>query len=454
MCTEKSLLELLETAGPLSAADVAARLRVGKSSVARAAKSAGAKIVKLGRAQAMRYALPLAGYDGASQWSLYWIDESGEAHAFATATLVKPNAIHCYGAGLNEVTSDTLPWFLMPLTLRGFLGRASQVKLGAIANDWTGELERWSLRKRAFAAQSSAIDPAGAIVFGERALEAWRSRETPALASDDLPNLLKRYDQLAALALHGKVMDAVTDGVQPKFSTRLQDEHGGLRDVLVKFSPALSTPFGVRWNDLLRAESHAMNVLRNNGFKVPFTRVFSSGTRTYFESARMDRVGARGRRHVLPLSALHSRFIGGPQRNWVTSIEALADKKHIARTEVATTRTLFAFGQLIGNTDMHFGNLSFIAASANAISRKRFSLAPMYDMLPMRFAPGMHDAFVYAPFDVALLEGIPTSIIARALALAREFWQANADDEAVAADWRIFCTHRIKTLSSHAASSR
>lgn len=447
MAAEKSLLELLENAGPLSAQDAALHLRVSKTTLARRAKAAGEQIVKLGRGQYLRYALPLAGYDGRAQWPLYWIDESGEAKQFAVATLVKPNALHCYGARINEIASDTLPWFLMPLTLRGFLGRASQTKLGAIAKDWTNELERWSLRKRAFAAQSNAIDPAGAILLGDDALDAWRSRETPALASDELPSLLKRYDQLAALALHGKVLGSVTDGVQPKFSVRLKDGAGGVREVLVKFSPALSTPFGVRWNDLLRAESHASEVLRNNGFSVSITRVLSSGTRTYFESSRMDRVGARGRRHVLPLSALHSRFVGGLQRNWVASIEHLADKKHIARAELATARTLFAFGQLIGNTDMHFGNLSLVAANAEAIARKRFSLAPAYDMLPMRFAPGMHDEFVYAPFEATILGGIPKTIVARAHSLAREFWHANAQDEAVSKDWREFSQSKIKTLA-------
>ena len=38
---------------------------------------------------------------------------------------------------------------------------------------------------------------------------------------------------------------------------------------------------------------------------------------------------------------------------------------------------------MIGNTDMHAGNLSFIAEQG-----RPYSLAPAYDMLPMGFAPG------------------------------------------------------------------
>jgi hypothetical protein len=47
-------------------------------------------------------------------------------------------------------------------------------------------------------------------------------------------------------------------------------------------------------------------------------------------------------------------------------------------------RWLDAFGELIGNTDRHFGNLSFFVGEAGALSLR---LAPVYDMLPMVFAP-------------------------------------------------------------------
>jgi hypothetical protein len=43
---------------------------------------------------------------------------------------------------------------------------------------------------------------------------------------------------------------------------------------------------------------------------------------------------------------------------------------------------LQAFGVLIGNTDMHAGNLSFVSEHG-----RPYQLAPAYDMLPMGFAP-------------------------------------------------------------------
>jgi len=48
----------------------------------------------------------------------------------------------------------------------------------------------------------------------------------------------------------------------------------------------------------------------------------------------------------------------------------------------ARAALLFAFGTLIGNTDMHAGNLSFVTDSG-----RPYALSPAYDMLPMAFSP-------------------------------------------------------------------
>ena len=45
-------------------------------------------------------------------------------------------------------------------------------------------------------------------------------------------------------------------------------------------------------------------------------------------------------------------------------------------------RLVSTFGSLVANTDRHFGNLAFFDQYDG-----RFSLAPIYDMLPMLYAP-------------------------------------------------------------------
>jgi hypothetical protein len=56
--------------------------------------------------------------------------------------------------------------------------------------------------------------------------------------------------------------------------------------------------------------------------------------------------------------------------------------RSITREAHQATCLLHAFGTLIGNTDMHPGNLSFVTDSG-----RPYRLAPAYGMLPMAFAP-------------------------------------------------------------------
>jgi hypothetical protein len=57
-------------------------------------------------------------------------------------------------------------------------------------------------------------------------------------------------------------------------------------------------------------------------------------------------------------------------------------QKVITAQAHADAALLFAFGTLIGNTDMHAGNLSFVGDRG-----RPYELSPSYDMLPMTFSP-------------------------------------------------------------------
>jgi HipA-like C-terminal domain len=71
----------------------------------------------------------------------------------------------------------------------------------------------------------------------------------------------------------------------------------------------------------------------------------------------------------------------------ITSIK-LFEAKRIDAATLETVRFVETFGALIANTDRHMGNLACIDRYDG-----RFELAPIYDMLPMRFAP-THDEIV------------------------------------------------------------
>ncbi len=422
-----ALSDLLNRDGPLSVTEAAFRLGVDPATVKRQAKAAGSAVLVLGRGKSTRYAAAANSLTGVVQLPLHWIDEDGRAHEFATLSHVAPDHTHVYGAGtglgINSTTRSDYPWFLAPLKLRGYLGRAARFRLGAIVQNWDTHPERWTLAQQLFASQASVLDHAGTILIGDDSLAVWQRSFAQAPYPDDEATLAKVYDQLAHDAMSGRVAGSIADGEQPKFSTRVVDAKGSVREVLVKFSPPRGTPFGERWNDLLHAEAIAADVLREHGFAAPNTRIIPSDKRTYFESARIDRIGAAGRRHLLPLYAVHAAFNPGAQQHWANSIAQLAAQKRIAYDAVATTQTLYAFGQLIGNTDMRFGNLGVIVESPREIAKGRFTLAPCYDMLPMRFAPGAHSDLEYSAFNAELSAALPDTVAKIARTMAQEFWR-------------------------------
>jgi hypothetical protein len=79
-------------------------------------------------------------------------------------------------------------------------------------------------------------------------------------------------------------------------------------------------------------------------------------------------------------------------------------------------RWLDTFGQLIGNTDRHPGNLAFLAAPGGALR-----LAPSYDMLPMILAPSA-ETLVQRRFVPAPPTGATLDVWSDAALWAGRFW--------------------------------
>ena len=91
---------------------------------------------------------------------------------------------------------------------------------------------------------------------------------------------------------------------------------------------------------------------------------------------------------------------------------------------------LATFGELIANTDRHFGNLAFFDRYDG-----RFALAPVYDMLPMLYAPE-HGQLIERTFMPPPPTAQTLSVYARANALAQHHWRRVAADERVSAAFR------------------
>lgn len=90
----------------------------------------------------------------------------------------------------------------------------------------------------------------------------------------------------------------------------------------------------------------------------------------------------RGGRSTLPVYAVDTAGQAHPTSQLVPLRPkgSWMDQAGTAEDQVRVQH-LWWFGRLIGNTDRHTGNLSFRP------EQERFTLAPLHDMLPMRYAP-------------------------------------------------------------------
>jgi len=87
------------------------------------------------------------------------------------------------------------------------------------------------------------------------------------------------------------------------------------------------------------------------------------------------------------------------------------------------------FGRLIGNTDLHFGNLAFRLDGMRVTS-----LAPVYDMLPMHYHPWHGELPRYD--HVPVLGPEVADVALSALDSPIEFWARLAGDERASESFR------------------
>ena len=371
-----------------------------------------APLVVLGRQRSARYALaqPLLGLPG--QQALTWTDETGQRLPWGQLTHLGQERLHLQADGIDLVTTGRLPWLLAPLRLQGFLGRLWARSVQGAGYD--ANPERWRLDQLLALLLRQVHDLPGAIALGDAAAPAQASAPADAAA---LPAFL---DAQAAGVASTLPAGSSAGGEQAKF---LCADNGCSQHWLVKFSPPLGTPFGDRWSVLLQAEALALQVLAAHGVPVAAARVLHSDQRTYLVSTRFDRIGPTGARHVVPLDAVHDAFVPGPRRDWATTCRALAAQRRLAPDAAAQAGALLQFGRLIGNSDMHFGNLSLVVANPADAARGRFSLAPVYDMLPMRWRPDVQSGELdWLPFTPD-----PLDLASAARPVALQFWQRAQD---------------------------
>lgn len=430
------ILGILTARGIASSHDLQVASGKSQPTISRLLADLSSRVVTLGRARATRYGLSKSIHGRPGRQPIVWTFEDGSVRQVGTLTLLADDVVHIDAEFGESVARGVLPWYLTPLHAQGFLGRLLAQRLsaeGVAANP-----DAWSVETALFAALHLQ-DPPGAITLGEpEAPQAGRHSPLPA----DPARLPKALDALSLDVARTLPAGSSAGGEQPKFLALIEDG----RHVLVKFTPPKGTPFGDRWGDLLHAEALANKVLARHGVTVATASAVESGHRTYLVSERFDRVGERGRRHVVSVGAVHAAFVPGPYAHWGATCETLARQRRLPAEEAPRAAALLQFGRLIGNTDMHSGNLGLMVQPQD-LAKGRFTLAPVYDMLPMRWRPdaSLGGAPDYAPFE-------PDSLSAGGPAAtpAHEFWKELASSKSVTPGLREVAAEMARRVTPRA----
>lgn len=358
-------------------------LNQSQPTVSRALRALGDELVIIGKGRSTRYGLAKALFGLTHKQSLFSVNsqgvlsEIGEIRALASGEyLVDTDENNWWLLGQQgNGLYDDLPYFIYDLRPSGFIGR--HIARSLEHEGYPADPRRWNDAQIGHYLFEYGIDLPGNLVFGEKLA----LRVNSLSYASDRERSSSYLDQINAIE-KGERAGSSAAGEQPKFIA-YDNKQGHL---IVKYSPATSTPIADRIRDLLRAEYWALNALNALGVQVAncdlFTLNTKEGSRLCLESQRFDRIGTRGRRHSLSLSMIDAEFVG-EGLSWSKVAQKLHQHQLITSSDLEKIIIAETFGSWIGNTDMHLGNLSLTPKDSY------FSLLPIYDMLPMCFYP--HD---------------------------------------------------------------
>ena len=425
--TSKVLQALRRQGGVLSSAELQELLGISQPSVSRALAPllVGGQVRKVGAARTQRYVLARQVAGVGSDIALVRIDGHGQPSPFGHMIALAGGGFWVDEADGVSERHDGLPWFLDDMRPQGFIGRTfahnhPTLQLGTDPRQWS---EDDVLR----ALTQFGEDLPGNLVVGASAFARWHSLPARTQHADSAAD----YPALAQRALQGADAGSSAGGEQPKFCCR-----SGGRSVIVKFSPAGDSAAEERIRDLLICEHLALTTLAEAGVPAARTALFIDAGRVFLESERFDRTttlnaqGLPGRIGMVSLQVLNAQYIGAID-NWAASALRLQARGLISATDAQHLCLLEAYGQLIANTDRHYGNISFVLQDDD------WALSPTYDMLPMLYMP-IHSEIVPRDFAAAPPQPGPATLAVwpRAQQLAGAFWRRAAQDTRISAGFR------------------
>jgi hypothetical protein len=420
------------------------------------ANQLGESILRFGKARQTQYALRRK-LGSHISFPLYRVSDSGNLEQWGLLHPIAPEGylVETWATPQNEARTEFhsgLPWFLQDMRPQGFLGRSFARFHGPMLG-LPVDPNRWSDDQTLLALANTGYDTPGNLLVGEESASHF---QTNALFSNldgafqpvPAAQRLQENPRFARLALAGEVIGSSAGGEQPKFNVpTLRD--GQTVHVMVKFSAPQDNATTQRWRSLLICEQLTFQVLSGefpNSKSELLSAEVDGVSQLFLEVPRFDRVGDRGRLGVVSLKALDDEF-AGLATEWPKIAAALVQSGKLSETVYQQVQKLYAFGVLIGNSDMHPGNLTFFVDDVTQ-PNPAYTLAPVYDMLPMSLAPRpsgqIPDALPLPRIGV----NPPLEIWKEMLPLAIRYWQQVAAHPGVADDVRQMAQKQTDILSS------
>lgn len=433
MTISQKVLEILRTWQRQQAGELLGRLGVSRPSLMRAMTELDGQVVSRGRARRTAYAARRAIRGNLKPLPFHRVDEQGQVHE---SGILEP----IYPAGCAVTFAEDFPWPLddemldgwfrgIPYPLgdmrpQGYLGRNFAHQFAALMQvDET--LTRWSEDDVLHVLSVLGADQPGNYIIGEQALRRFLNaqQQTAHFLNDD--EIATAYPTYALQALNFGIADSSAAGEFPKFTARRARDVP--THVIVKFSGSDDTPQERRWADLLICEHLALTTIADTLQLVAAnSRIYHFAGRTFYEVDRFDRHGEFGRSGVCSWHELNAALFGGTG-NWSDGADALLHANYISEETAQQTKLLVHFGRMIGNTDMHDGNLAFLPD---------MRLAPAYDMLPMMYAPQRGVELVERKLNPALPLPKERESWMHAAKAAVVFWRRVEADERISLGFR------------------
>ena len=325
---------------------------------------------------------------------------------------------------------EGLPYWLTDMKPQGFLGRnfaKRHARILQISEDPTA----WPDDDILHILATVGYDQPGNLILGDAAyemfLESSRQRESSVLEASRIE---EAYPRLASAALALGPVGSSAGGEFPKFTVCRMIE-GEPRHAIVKFSGAGASPAEIRWSDLLVCEHIALTCLQEQlGVAAARSHLHRFAGRTFLEIERFDRHGLLGRSEACSLLSVNAALVGSAATNWPVVARSLRGLNYLDERQANAIDLSWWFGRLIGNSDMHLGNLSFTPG---------LIVAPAYDMLPMRYSPMRGGELPQVAFEAP--EPAPRDHEAwrRAAAVAVAYWEQCASDSRISGAFQREC---------------